>query len=124
MRIEETPNSPFVNLSVEDCTFIIKGNSFSDNLSEIYDKVIDWIDNEMSKIKCPIECKFNFYVYNSITYKNILLIMSKFSELKVSGKLIKIIWYYDKEDEDSLAIGEDIKDLFNLPVQIIENKNK
>lgn len=123
MIIEETPNSPLVNLSVEDCTFIIKGNSFSDNLSEIYDKVIDWIDNEMPKIECPIECKFNYYVYNSITYKNILLIMSKFSELQGIGKLIKVIWKYEKEDEDSLAIGEDIKELFNLSVQIIENQN-
>ena len=121
MKIKETKNSPFVNLSVDDCTFFIKGNSFSDNLSEIYDKVIDWIDNEMPKIECPIECKYNFYVYNSITYKNILLMMSKFSELQATGKSIKIIWYYEKEDEDSLAIGEDIKDLFNLPVQIIEN---
>ena len=124
MKIEETPNSPFVNLSVEECIFEIKGNSFSDNLSEIYDKVIDWIDNEMPKINCTLECKFNFYVFNSVTYKNILLIMTKFSELLKKGKEIKVIWYYDKEDEDSLAVGEDIKELFNFPVQIIENQNK
>jgi len=120
MRIEETPNSPFVNLSVEDCIFQIKGNSFSDNLSEIYDKVVDWIDKEMPKIDCPIECKFSFYVFNSVTYKNTLLIMSKFSELQEKGKKIKVVWYYDKEDEDSLAIGEDIQELFNFPVEIIE----
>ena len=82
MRIESTPNSPSINLSVKSCTFEIKGNSFSDNLSEIYDQVVKWIENEMPKIECSIDCKFNFHVFNSVTYKNILIIMSMFSELK------------------------------------------
>jgi len=120
MIIRETPGSPYVQLSVDDCVFIIKGNSFSENLNNIYEKVLNWIDNEMPKIKCDIECIFNFNVSNSVTYKNILIIMTKFSELQKLGKKITVVWYYDKEDEDSLAIGEDIEELFNLPVKYKE----
>ena len=50
--------------------------------------------------------------------------MTKFSELNETGKKIKIIWCYDKEDEDNMAIGEDIKELFDLPVQLVENNNE
>ncbi|MCF6365323.1 MAG: DUF1987 domain-containing protein [Bacteroidales bacterium] len=122
MIIKETSNSPFVNISVDDCIFEIKGNSYSDSLGEIYNKIIKWIDEEMPEINCPIDCKFKFYVYNSITYKSILLIINKFHELKEKGKQINVIWYYDKEDEDNLATGKDISELFDIPVQLIENK--
>ncbi len=122
MIIPETSGSPYVKLSAEECCFEIKGNSFSNIINEIYEKILTWIDEEMPKIDCNIECIFNYYVSNSVTYKNVLVIMTKFAELKEQGKKIQIIWYYNKDDEDSLAIGEDIEELFNLPVKFIENE--
>jgi len=123
MRIEKTINSPYVHLSVEDCMFEITGNSFSDDLSEIFEQIIEWVENEMPKITCDIQCKFNFFVFNSVTYKNILLLMSKFYELKEQGKSISVEWIYDGEDEDSFEVGEDLKDIFDIPVTIIKTKN-
>ncbi len=121
MILEKTSDTPSINLSVEKCIFEISGNSFSDKLNDIYAKVVEWIDIEMPKIECSIKCKFNFYVYNSVTYKNILLMMSKFYELKEKGKDISIVWYYDEDDEDSLAIGKDINDLFDITVEFEKN---
>lgn len=123
MLIEKTTNTPYVNLSVEDCTFEIIGNSFSDEISEFYDNVIKWVETEMPKISCEIECIFHFYVFNSVTYKTILLLMSKFYELKEQGKKITIKWIYDVEDEDSGDVGEDLKEIFDIPVIIQQNKN-
>jgi len=123
MLIEKTNNTPYVNLSVKDCIFEITGNSFSDNLSEFYDQVIEWVENEMPKISCKIECKFNFHVFNSVTYKTILLLMSKFYELKEQGKKITIIWFYASEDEDSGEVGEDLKNIFDIPVIIQQTNN-
>ena len=122
MIIKETPGSPFVQLSSEECIFEIKGNSFAENINDIYENIIEWIETEMPEIECPIDFIFNFNVSNSVTYKNILLIMTKFAVLRKKGKQINIIWYYDKDDEDSLAIGEDIEELFNLPVKFIESE--
>ncbi len=123
MIIKETPGTPFVHLSADDCIFIIKGNSFSENLNNVYDDILQWIDEEMPKIKCPLKCTFNFNISNSVTYKNILIMMTKFVELKKQGKEISIVWFYDIDDEDSLAIGEDIEELFNLPVEFKEIKS-
>ncbi len=122
MVIQETQGSPLIKLSVEDCVFEIKGNSFSENINEIYEKVLVWIDKEMPKIKGNINCVFNFYVSNSITYKNVLIMMTKFSELQTQGKNIKIIWFFDTEDEDNLTLGKDIEELFNLPVVFKERE--
>lgn len=120
MIIKETPGSPYIHLSAEDCIFEIKGNSFSENINEIYEKVLTWIDEEMSKIECNINCIFKFNVSNSVTYKNVLIVMTKFVNLIKQGKKITVVWYFDEEDEDSLSIGEDIEELFNIPVQFKE----
>lgn len=120
MIIPETSGSPYVKLSAEECCFEIKGNSFSNIINEIYEKILTWIDEEMPKIDCAIDCIFKFKVSNSVTYKNVLIIMTKFVELQKLGMKITVVWFYDKLDEDSLAIGEDIEELFNLPVQFKE----
>ena len=122
MIIKETSGSPYVKLSAEENCFEIKGNSFSNIINEIYEKILTWIDEEMPKIDYIINFKFNFKVSNSVTYKNILIMMSKFVKLKEQGQKINILWYYNKDDEDSLAIGEDIEELFNLSVKFIEKK--
>ena len=119
MKIEKTSSTPMVHLSAEDCIFEISGNSFSENLNEIYEQVVNWIDNEVPKIECELVCKFDFHVFNSVTYKNLLLIISKFNEQIKNGKKVKIIWLYDEEDEDSMAVGEDLSEIFDIPVELI-----
>ncbi|NPA45572.1 MAG: DUF1987 domain-containing protein [Chlorobi bacterium] len=122
MIIKETSGTPYVFLSTEDCKFEISGNSFSENINEVYQKILSWIDAELEKLNCELDCKFNFNVSNSVTYKNILIIMTKISELIRKGKKISVTWCYDEEDEDSLAVGEDIEELFDIPVKFLEKK--
>jgi len=118
MILEKTKSTPYIYLSVKNCTFEIEGNSFSEDLDDIYTQVVKWVDKEMPKIKCEITCKLNLHVYNSITYKNLLLIMSKFHEHIQKGMSIKVIWFYDELDEDSISIGEDLKDIFDVPIKL------
>ncbi len=122
MIIKETPGSPYVHFSLEDCTFEIKGNSFSQEIDNVYKKIHEWVDENIPESICPLNFIFNFNVLNSVTYKNILVLMRKLSDFQKQGKNITIIWYYDKEDEDSLAIGEDIEELFNIPVVLKNSK--
>ena len=124
MLIEETKNTPFVHFSTENSIFEIKGNSFSDNLEGIYSQIVNWIDKNIPKINHKIDFKFNLYIFNSISYKKILQIMSKFHEYNEQGKKISVTWVYNKEDEDSKDVGEDLKDIFNIPVTIIEKEQK
>lgn len=123
MEIKETRNTPYVHLSSKSSIFEIKGNSFSDDLEDIYSKVLKWIEKNIPKIDSEINFVFNFYVFNSVSYKNILVIMSKFNEFNEQGKKISVTWVYDVEDEDSKDVGEDLKELFNIPVTIIEAKD-
>jgi len=117
--IHETKNTPKVNLSVENCQFEISGPSFSDNIyQEIYEKVLNWTENEMPKIDCKINCIFNISILNSLSYKNILQILILFTEYQKKGKEISITWYFEGDDEDNEELAEDLSQIFDIPFTI------
>ena len=116
----KTHNTPFVNLSVENCYFEITGNSFSDQSDDVFAEILKWIDDELPKLECHLTCVFYLNVFNSITYKNILSILKKFEDLRKNGKEISVDWCCHIEDEDNLELANDIKALFKIPFNIIE----
>ena len=119
--IKKTLSTPYVKLSVEDCIFEIKGLSYSNDIESFYTPIIEWILKEFPKLECELECKFNLSVFNSVTYKYILNMMTKFLQFNQKGKNIKVLWFYDVGDDDSKESAEDIAELFNIPFELIKN---
>ena len=118
--IKATKLTPTVQLSVEECKFEIKGLSFSNDSDNFFEPIISWIDEELPKIECELTCEFFLTVFNSVTYKYILSMMIKFMKLNKAGKNIKIMWYYEIDDEDNKESAEDITELFNIPFELKE----
>ena len=117
--LAETKYTPKVNLSIENCTFEIIGPSYADNISEkVYNDVIKWVDEEMPKIDCKINCIFSINILNSMTYKNIMQLMIKFVEYRKNGKDILITWYFEGDDEDNEELAEDLSEIFDIPFTI------
>ncbi|NPA45573.1 MAG: DUF1987 domain-containing protein [Chlorobi bacterium] len=123
LKIEATKSTPYVNLSVENCIFEIKGFSFSNDADIFYEPIIKWIDAELPKLECELNCEFYLNVFNSVTYKYILNMMTRFMNLNKEGKKIKITWFFDKDDEDNKESAEDISELFNIPFELKEISN-
>ncbi len=118
--IKETNSTPLVRLSVKDCIFEIKGLSFSNDADNFYKPIIEWIEKEFPKLKCEISCVFYLTVFNSVTYKYILNMMTKFLNFNKAGKKIKVVWFYDSDDEDNKESAQDITELFNIPFEMKE----
>ncbi|MCF6365307.1 MAG: DUF1987 domain-containing protein [Bacteroidales bacterium] len=117
--LPETKFTPKVNLSVENCTFEIIGSSYSDNIYEkVYEKVIKWVEEEMPKIECDMNCVFSINILNSMSYKNIMQIMIQFVEYRKAGKNISITWYFEGDDEDNEELAEDLSGIFDIPFTI------
>jgi len=119
--IYKTNSTPYVKLSIEECIFEINGLSFSNDVEGFYIPIIEWVEKEFPKLECELKCKFNLSVFNSVTYKYILSIMTKILHFNKAGKNIKVLWYYDVDDEDNKESAEDIAELFNIPFELIKN---
>ncbi len=117
--IKKTKKTPLVNLNIEENIFQIKGPSFSEDVIEILNPILDWIDSEIPKLDKELICEFYFTVLNSSSHKKIFQILLKLNSLLDNGKDIKINWYYDEDDEDIMEMGEDLTELINIPFTLI-----
>jgi hypothetical protein len=120
IKRKATKSTPEVIISVEECIFKIKGYSFANDADNFYNPIIKYIDDEFGKLECELICEFYFNIFNSVTYKYVLNMMSKFMAFNKEGKKINIIWYYDSDDEDNKESAEDLNELFNLPFELKE----
>jgi hypothetical protein len=50
----------------------------------------------------------------------ILGILKKLERLHLDGKIVKVYWHYDSEDEDMLQTGEDLKQIVKIPIEMTE----
>lgn len=119
MLITKTKDSPSINLSLDNCFFEIKGSSYSENSDELFDKVAEWINENVSKIECDFDCIFELDIISSISYKKILHIFSLLYNHYKAGKKIKIVWKVAAEDEENLELVEDFKELFKIPFEVV-----
>ncbi len=117
--IKKTKKTPLVNLNIKENLFQIKGPSFSEDVIEILNPILDWIDSEIPKLDKELICEFYFTVLNSSSHKKIFQILLKLNSLLDNGKDIKINWYYDEDDEDIMEMGEDLIELINIPFTLI-----
>jgi len=121
MYRKQTKSSPFVNLSAKNCLFEIKGSSYKDDIFVLYDDVLKWVKTEIPEIRCELKCVFNFTVFNSVSFKSLIVIFTELNNFYKRGKRIEIHWYYDKDNEEDLEIMEEFKEFLEIPFKFIQN---
>ena len=122
MYIQKTKKTPLINLNIKESIFQIKGPSFSENIVDVYNPVIDWIGQSLTELENELICEMYFTVLNSASHKKIFQILIKLNSFLDNGKKIKVKWYYDEDDEDIMEMGEDLIELINIPFELIPVK--
>jgi hypothetical protein len=117
-NIAPTENTPKVVLDPVG-VIMIKGRSMIKNAGEFYKQVEEWIDiyvrNPADLTRVDI-CLEYFNGVNSLIFTSLL---RKITEVKLKDKLIVMNWYYEEDDEDILAQGENIASVLDIPVNYI-----
>jgi len=121
--VEKTKKTPLIHISLKENKFLIKGPSFSENIVDIYNPIIEWIDGNIPNLENELICELYFTVLNSASHKKIFQILIRLNSFLDAGKKITVKWFYDEDDEDIMEMGEDLTELINLPFEIIPVRN-
>ena len=118
LYIEKTTNTPEINFSPENNTFIIRGNSAPEDVRAMYYPVIEWIkifvddviDGEYKNFTPdnPIKMQADLDYFNSSSAKFYYDIFIELKRLKANNIPVIVEWYYDNEDLDLKEAGSDI----------------
>ena len=117
-KLAATSCSPEVVLDIENGRFVISGESYPQDVYEVYQPILEWIEQHKDQI--PEKAEFHFYLeyFNTTSFKAILEVLSKLDELYNQGKEIQVKWLYSTEDDDMESAGQEYADLVDVPVQL------
>ena len=116
--IPSTDNTPQVHFDLSKGRIELRGRCFPENTSEFYDPIIEWLNSNIDGDL--IEANFEVYLeyINTGTYIRLLEIFDLLSSKNNQGHQLKVNWYVEEEDEDSIANAQSFKDVANLPFKL------
>jgi len=123
--IESTKSTPRVLLDFEKNNFIIEGQSYPENASEFYSPITKSIDSYIKESNNPFVLNLKIYYLNTSSTMCFMNLFDKLEEAyKRKKSNITINWIYDEKNEVSLECGEEFKEDFTFPFNIIKDENK
>jgi hypothetical protein len=114
-----TEDSPEVILDAENKVMEISGRSLPEDVATFYESVISWLEEYAKNPDQETVFTFRLDYFNTATSKVILDILVMFEQMIEEGHSVKVRWFYDKEDEDMQAAGEEYSDMVDVPFELI-----
>ena len=114
---EETPEIVFDKDKPE---FRVTGKSYMEDATAHYTRVIGWLQ-EYSKNPNPITTfKFELEYVNTASSKIVHDILNELDNMHLEGHEVLVEWHYYEEDEDMLELGQEFKEVYEIPFKFEE----
>ncbi|MFH1321071.1 MAG: DUF1987 domain-containing protein [Bacteroidota bacterium] len=120
IAIEGTSIIPTVNFDPCSGKLELSGLSIHEDATSFYVPLLDWIAEYSLNPQKTTEINIKFKYFNTSTSKCILDILRELGKIHGTGSEVMVNWYYEEEDEDLLAIGEDYKSVVTIPFNMIK----
>jgi SiaC family regulatory phosphoprotein len=120
--IENTNKTPKVFFNALNGKMELTGRSIPENSFQFYEPLLQWIDEYSKSPQEHTQFSFRLDYFNTSSSMYILGILKKLERLHLDGKVVKVFWHYDSEDEDMLQTGEDLKQIVKIPIEMTESE--
>jgi len=114
-----TEDSPQVILDPENKLMEISGRSLPEDVATFYKHIVSWFEEYAKEPEKETVFTFKLDYFNTATSKVILDILVIFEEMIEQGHSVKVRWFYDEEDEDMQAAGEEYSEMVDVPFEMI-----
>jgi hypothetical protein len=117
LKIQKTSRTPEVIFDPAAGNFSIRGRSIPEDSVGFYQPLYNWLDRFGTQ--APKEEKFTVEIeleyFNTSSSKCILDVFKRLNRLHHAGVRVEVVWLFDEDDEDLEEMGEDYRDLLDLP---------
>ncbi|MEI7594283.1 MAG: SiaC family regulatory phosphoprotein [Bacteroidota bacterium] len=122
LRIEPTQEMPEIFLDSYNSTLNFSGVSRPENVFDLYNTIMDWIEESSCDFKKEIICNFSFRYINTSSKKMIFEILRELHKISFDANIpLNVNWTYRKIDEDILELGEEFEELIDHKFNYIVN---
>jgi hypothetical protein len=115
--------SPTLTFDADKNLLEFSGKSYPEHPDRIYNPALEWITRFLATKGRNITVNLNLSYFNTASSRPLREIfkMLEMYEKEKKGTVL-INWYYTKDDDDMMEMGEDYMAQFKLNVKFIETK--
>ena len=120
MKIEATQRTPEIDFDFEQNVFLLKGESYPEDVTEFYGPVIGKLREHVDSVE-GAEVRFNFELvyFNSSSAKILFGLFETLDEAAEAGNTVNITWTYVADDDNMEEMGEEFaEDLEHAQFQL------
>ena len=114
--LEPTEDSPRVLFDSDTGQLAIQGRSFMEDTSPFYFGIIEWLREYFKSPKSLTSLIVEFDYINSASYRMMADIIGELNKYYVLGHKVEVLWGYYSDDECLAEMGEELNDLFDIPL--------
>jgi hypothetical protein len=115
---EELKNCPGIIYYPDTNILELVGRSIPENPELIFNRLDTWITSHFEKQE-GLDVNIKLEYINSGSSKYLYEVLKRLTGFGQSGKLVKMRWLYEEDDEAMLELGEHYRDTAGLPIELI-----
>lgn len=122
LHIAATERTPDIELHAQPLKLSIKGESFPEDVSAFYGKVITAVADLAQTGRGDLSVEMAMVYINSSSIKAFYRIFEGIEAYRKAGHQVKVVWKAEEDDDIMQELGEDFKDRFqDLDFSIIQH---
>ena len=118
--IQSSEDTPSIILDAASGKFEVALRSLPEDAATFYAPVLEWMMQYAKSPNEKTEFKFNLEYFNTSSAKQIFKLLNILEQI-AKQKTMRVLWCYDKGDEDMLASGQRFSKLTELKFEMREN---
>ncbi len=118
LKRDQTEDTPYISFDPESNIFEISGRSLPEDASKFYDSVHEWLNTYVAKPNESTELSMKLDYFNSASARKIVEVLFILEKIQELNKEVKVLWYFNEDDEVMEARGEEIKSVVELPFEL------
>jgi len=108
IKINGSDRSPEINFGFGANVFLLKGESYTEDITAFYDPVISKLEEHLAGLTgATVQFTCELIYFNSSTAKVLMGLFETFEETASDGNDVTVIWIHETDDDNMKEIGEE-----------------
>jgi hypothetical protein len=108
ISIEATERAPAIDFNFEANTFVIKGESYPEDVTDFYGPLIDNLESHLrSQQSASISFLFDLIYFNSSSAKIFMGLFDLLEEVAIEGNDVTVTWQFEEGDDNMEELREE-----------------
>lgn len=118
--VKQTSKTPEIRFMAKKGLLELRGVSIPEDAENIYLPLIKWVEDYVKVTKNKMTTfSFKLIYFNTTTSDYLVGILRQLKLLFKKSQQVKIVWYYEEEDEDMRETGNHFQAIIGLPFDFV-----